>query len=149
MIGLQGQQTNVPLHWMANFMSSGPDQFVNALSSLTRLISALVGNSAYLVWRSSFGSAWALAVARNETQHSFLHESRRHVCRLCTSHLKLVKEREVNRPATRNQSNQKGPQNKAKKLDDEWPESIFHHVGSQSASHLSSVRCEVLRRFSC
>ena len=26
-----------------------------------------------------------------------------------------------------------------KKLDDEWPESIFHHVGSQSASYLLSV----------
>ena len=25
------------------------------------------------------------------------------------------------------------------KLDDEWPESIFHHVGSQSASYLLSV----------
>ena len=24
-------------------------------------------------------------------------------------------------------------------LDDEWPESIFHHVGSQSASYLLSV----------
>ena len=32
-------------------------------------------------------------------------------------------------------------------LDDEWPENIFHHVGSQSASYPVSVRCEVLRRF--
>ena len=32
------------------------------------------------------------------------------------------------------------------KLDDEWPESIFHHVGSQSASYLLSVQCEVLSR---
>ena len=37
--------------------------------------------------------------------------------------------------------------NSTQKLDDEWPESIFHHVGSQSASYLLSVRCEVLRRF--
>ena len=29
------------------------------------------------------------------------------------------------------------------KLDDEWPESIFHYVGSQSASYLLSVQCEV------
>ena len=36
---------------------------------------------------------------------------------------------------------------KLKQLDDEWPESIFHHVGSQSASYPVSVRCEVLRRF--
>ena len=27
-----------------------------------------------------------------------------------------------------------------KKLDDEWPESIFHHVGSQSASYPVSVQ---------
>ena len=33
-------------------------------------------------------------------------------------------------------------------LDDEWPESIFHHVGSQSASYLLSVQCEVLSRVS-
>ena len=26
------------------------------------------------------------------------------------------------------------------KLDDEWPESIFHHVGSQSASYPVSVQ---------
>ena len=36
----------------------------------------------------------------------------------------------------------------AKLLDDEWPESIFHHVGSQSASYLLSVQCEVLSRVS-
>ena len=35
-----------------------------------------------------------------------------------------------------------------KKLDDEWPESIFHHVGSQSVSYLLSVQCEVLSRVS-
>ena len=35
-----------------------------------------------------------------------------------------------------------------KKLDDEWPESIFHHVGSQSARYLLSVQCEVLSRVS-
>ena len=35
-----------------------------------------------------------------------------------------------------------------KKLDDEWPESIFHHVGSQSASYLLSVQCEVISRVS-
>ena len=34
------------------------------------------------------------------------------------------------------------------KLDDEWPESIFHHVGSQSVSYLLSVQCEVLSRVS-
>ena len=34
------------------------------------------------------------------------------------------------------------------KLDDEWPESIFHHVGSQRASYLLSVQCEVLSRVS-
>ena len=34
------------------------------------------------------------------------------------------------------------------KLDDEWPESIFHQVGSQSASYLLSVQCEVLSRVS-
>ena len=34
------------------------------------------------------------------------------------------------------------------KLDGEWPESIFHHVGSQSASYLLSVQCEVLSRVS-
>ena len=28
-------------------------------------------------------------------------------------------------------------------IDDEWPECIFHHVGSQSASYLLSVQCEV------
>ena len=28
-----------------------------------------------------------------------------------------------------------------KALDDEWPESIFHHVGSQSVSYLLSVKC--------
>ena len=33
-------------------------------------------------------------------------------------------------------------------LDDEWPESIFHHVGSQSVSYLLSVQCEVLSRVS-
>ena len=39
--------------------------------------------------------------------------------------------------------------NKTKKqLDDEWPESIFHHVGSQSVSYLLSVQCEVLSRVS-
>ena len=27
----------------------------------------------------------------------------------------------------------------SRKLDDEWPESIFHHVGSQSARYLLSV----------
>ena len=27
-----------------------------------------------------------------------------------------------------------------KQLDDEWPESIFHHVGSQSASYPVSVQ---------
>ena len=27
-----------------------------------------------------------------------------------------------------------------RKLDDEWPESIFHHVGSQSASYPVSVQ---------
>ena len=31
-------------------------------------------------------------------------------------------------------------------LDDEWPESSFHHVGSQSVSYVSSVQCEVLSR---
>ena len=35
---------------------------------------------------------------------------------------------------------QKNPQ-----LDDEWPESIFHHVGSQSVSYLLSVQCEVFK----
>ena len=30
-------------------------------------------------------------------------------------------------------------------LDDEWPESIFHHVGSQSVSYLLSVQCEVFK----
>ena len=35
-----------------------------------------------------------------------------------------------------------------KKLDDEWPENIFHHVGSQSANYLLSVQCEVLSRVS-
>ena len=34
------------------------------------------------------------------------------------------------------------------KLDDEWPESIFHRVGSQSVSYLLSVQCEVLSRVS-
>ena len=34
------------------------------------------------------------------------------------------------------------------RLDDEWPESIFHHVGTQSASYLLSVHCEVLSRVS-
>ena len=34
------------------------------------------------------------------------------------------------------------------KLDDEWPERIFHHVGSQSVSYLLSVQCEVLSRVS-
>ena len=34
------------------------------------------------------------------------------------------------------------------KLDDEWPESIFHHVGSQSVSYLLSVQYEVLSRVS-
>ena len=33
-------------------------------------------------------------------------------------------------------------------IDDEWPESIFHHVGSQSVSYLLSVQCEVLSRVS-
>ena len=33
-------------------------------------------------------------------------------------------------------------------LDDEWPESTFHHVGSQSVSYLLSVQCEVLSRVS-
>ena len=31
------------------------------------------------------------------------------------------------------------------KLDDEWPESIFHHVGSQSVSYVLSVPCEVFK----
>ena len=35
-----------------------------------------------------------------------------------------------------------------KKLDDEWPESIFHHVGSLSASYLLSVQYEVLSQVS-
>jgi len=30
-------------------------------------------------------------------------------------------------------------------LDDEWPESIFHHVGSQSVSYLLSVQCEAFK----
>ena len=33
-------------------------------------------------------------------------------------------------------------------LDDEWPESIFHHVGSQSASYPVSVQWEVWSRVS-
>ena len=37
---------------------------------------------------------------------------------------------------------------KKSELDDEWPESIFHHVGSQSVSYLLSVQCEVLSRVS-
>ena len=40
------------------------------------------------------------------------------------------------------------PDDRKKKLDDEWPESIFHHVGSQSVSYLLSVQCEVLSRVS-
>ena len=32
-----------------------------------------------------------------------------------------------------------------RKLDDEWPESMFHHVGSQSVSYLLSVQCEVFK----
>ena len=32
-----------------------------------------------------------------------------------------------------------------KKLDDEWPESILHHVGSQSVSYLLSVQCELFK----
>ena len=36
--------------------------------------------------------------------------------------------------------------NTKNKLDDEWPESIFHHVGSQSVSYLLSVQCEVPSR---
>ena len=38
--------------------------------------------------------------------------------------------------------------NVSSKLDDKWPESIFHHVGTQSASYLLSVQCEVLSRVS-
>ena len=45
-------------------------------------------------------------------------------------------------------TNQHTNQRKWDKLDDEWPESIFHHVGSQSASYLLSVQCEVLSRVS-
>ena len=41
-----------------------------------------------------------------------------------------------------------GQRTRKRKLDDEWPESIFHHVGSQSASYLLSVQCEVLSRVS-
>ena len=39
------------------------------------------------------------------------------------------------------------PENNKKhtQLDDEWPESIFHHVGSQSVSYLLSVQCEVFK----
>ena len=37
---------------------------------------------------------------------------------------------------------------KKEKLGDEWPESIFHRVGSQSVSYLLSVQCEVLSRVS-
>ena len=33
-------------------------------------------------------------------------------------------------------------------LDDGWPESIVHHVVSQSVSYLASVLCEVLSRVS-
>ena len=33
-----------------------------------------------------------------------------------------------------------------RKLDDEWPESICHHVGCQSVSYVLSVQCEVLSR---
>ena len=35
-----------------------------------------------------------------------------------------------------------------KKLDNEWPENLFHHVGSLSASSLLSVQCEVSNRVS-
>ena len=35
--------------------------------------------------------------------------------------------------------NGKGYDQMIERLDDEWPESIFHHVGSQSASYLLSV----------
>ena len=38
--------------------------------------------------------------------------------------------------------------NTKNKLDDEWPKSIFHHVGSQSVSYLLSVQCEVPSRVS-
>ena len=37
---------------------------------------------------------------------------------------------------------------KKKKLDNEWPENLFHHVGSLSASSLLSVQCEVSNRVS-
>ena len=37
-------------------------------------------------------------------EYIFLHEPRRCVCRKCTSHLKLVKEREMNQPANRNET---------------------------------------------
>ena len=36
-------------------------------------------------------------------------------------------------------STERERERRKKKLDDEWPESIFHHVGSQSASYLLSV----------
>ena len=38
-----------------------------------------------------------------------------------------------------------GSKKPKKSLDDEWPESIFHHVGSQSVSYLLSVQCEVFK----
>ena len=54
------------------------------------------------------------------TSEFFWHESRRYVCRLCTSHLRLVKEGEVNRPSrtkrkqTPNQTKTPNPNNQAR-----------------------------------
>ena len=48
--------------------------------------------------------------------------------------------------ASRDAQGRKRVKRGKKKLDDEWPESIFHHVGSQSVSYLLSDQCEVLSR---
>ena len=71
---------------------------------------------------------------------SFLHGWRRHVRRDCTGNLALLVSESWAR--TRKPGKQTG------KLDDEWLESIFHHVRSQSVSYLLSVQCEVLSRVS-
>ena len=47
----------------------------------------------------------------------------------CQCHLRI----------TSHEDSSKATVEHTKKLDDEWPESIFHHVGSQSASYLLSV----------
>ena len=63
----------------------------------------------------------------------FLHEWRRCVCRLCTSHHSRVASELQIRLRHKRKTN-RAPN----KLDDEWPESIFHHVGNQSRQFSSS-----------